>query len=138
MNISFSTVVDYVQNLIPNVKPVAPTENRDADMDVLAYLAIDSFYVTARNGGHYWYYLTNPVNIELARYILRSNGIKPQTHKTHYIFYNKQTVLRVRYSDLKKNENAKQFVDAMMQTDVFDVKHAAVDARMNLIKQRMK
>ncbi len=139
MNINFSAVVDYVKNLFPSKSaPVEPSDNPKMDACVLACLATGNvFYTRAMDGRTYLYYFTSfDEDVELAKYIMRSNGLKPREHETRY-FFDKTIVLRIPRSELKVGMPGRDFVDDVLINANVRFDRAAVDMRINQIKQKM-
>ena len=133
----YSAVVEYVKNLFPGRAPVEPSDNPKLDAEVLASLATDVFFTTARNGGRYWYCFTRVCDRSVAKYILASNGIDPSLHKSRF-YYEPTPVLRVRMSKLNNNMAARKFVENVMDADTSNVDKVRINARIAEIKQRMK
>lgn len=135
----FSTVVEYVKNLFPGRAPVAVSDKPHADALALAYLAQNvPFYTTASNGLSYWYcFVYSLKNRNIAKQILRSNGIKFAEHKSDY-FRDNAVVLRVRRSYLRKNPNALRFVEDVMQHNPIKLDENAAEKRIAEICAGMK
>ena len=135
----FSTVVEYVKNLFPGCAPaqVVPSDDPALDAAVLATLSTDTFYVTAHNGGNYWYCFTSRKNMPVAKYILASNGINTSEHNSRY-FYDRTPVLRVRTAWLNTHPQARKFVNDVMHADVEKVSREQIDLRIAQIRQKVK
>lgn len=135
----FTAVVDYVKNLFPGRAPVIPSDNPMADANVLAHLSHNMFYTVATNGNSYWYYFVNDDNdLNLAKYILHSNGIKVEKHNSHYFWGERQPVLRVRRYLLRGDIAAQNFVERLMTINTANLEQKAIDARIATVKQKMK
>jgi len=139
MNMKFSTVVEYVKNLFPGRTPVVTSDNPTADAIALSYLAHGvPFYTVAGNGISYWYcFVYDTDEREIAKRILRSNGIKFAEHKSNY-FRDGAIVLRTRRSYLRKNPNALQFVENVMRYNAFTVNKGIAEKRVAEIRTRME
>ena len=113
MNLSFRAFVNWVKDLDAAIKTPAPSDNPGLDKAVLASLATDILYVRARNGERYWYYVTDKQNIDVAKYMLRSNGVSVSEHNSRYYEF-KRPVLRVRTDRLHAVPATKNFVSDIM------------------------
>lgn len=139
MKVSFNTVVSYVKNLLPVRSMAVPSsDNPQMDARVLAYLSGGNvFYTRAMDGRAYLYYFTSfEQDIELAKYIMRSNGLKPREHKTRY-FFDRSVVLRVPRSEIKPGMSVRAFVDRIFVCTNAYPDLQQIDARINQIKQKM-
>lgn len=139
MKVCFNTVVDYVKNLLPVWSmSIAPSDNPQMDARVLAYLSGGNvFYTQATDGRTYLYYFTSfEQDIELAKYIMRSNGLKPREHGTRYFFF-KSVVLRVPRSEIKPGTPVKAFVDDILVNKNAQPNLPQVDGRIDQIRQKM-
>lgn len=137
MKASYKTVVNYVKNLFPGVAPVASSDNPQLDAMVVYSLTSLRLYIVARNGHRYWYCFVNQADIPVARYILRSNGVRVETHNSYYSF-GREPVLRVRTAYLTQNPNAKKFVDSVDKLDRTMIDDGLVKSRIEQIRQKMK
>lgn len=138
MDVSYKTVVNYVKNLFPGIALVAPSDNPQLDAKVINQLSTNKFYTVASNGYRYWYCFVDDADIPVARYVLRSNGVRVSVHNSRY-FCGREPVLRVRTTDLDKNPNAKKFVDSVMKLG-FPTEEGVsmIQARVKQIRQKMK
>lgn len=139
MNINFSTVVDYVKNLFPaKSMPVPPSDNPQMDARVLAYLSGGNvFYTRAMDGRTYLYFFTSfEEDIKLAKYVMRSNGLKPREHESRY-FFDKSVVLRVPRSEIKPGLPVRDFVDTVLVCTNAYPDLPKIEARINQIRQKM-
>ena len=81
-------VVDYVKNLMPictNNNVVAKSkEELELDAKTLVYLSTGNLFFThARNGREYFYcFIANELDINVAKHLLQSNGLKPKIDGT--------------------------------------------------------
>ena len=113
MNLSFKAFVNWIKDLDAAIKTPAPSDNPGLDKAVLASLAADMMYVCARNGEKYWYYFTYKQNIDVSKYMLRSNGVSVSEHNSSYYEF-KCPVLRVRTDRLRAVPATKNFVSDIM------------------------
>ena len=138
MSVSYKAVVNYVKNLFPRVAPVAPSDNPQLDAKVINQLSTNKFYTVASNGHRYWYCFVDEADIPMVRYILRSNGVNVNVHKSRY-FVGYGQVLRVRTAYLDKKTAAKNFVDSVMGLEIPSEEGiSVVQARIEQIRQKMK
>ena len=132
MKLSWQTVVAYVKNLFPNNAPVRATDNPQADAKMIAHIAGgDVFYVTQRNGEKYWrLFVGNIMDVELVRYVLRSNGLNPKQSNAGMMFV-------VRCADVKNNPNAIKFMDMVINHNVAAHERDMVAGRAQYIRNLM-
>ncbi|MDW2958192.1 MAG: hypothetical protein R8M37_00045 [Alphaproteobacteria bacterium] len=139
MNMNFNTVVEYVKNLFPGRAPVAVSDNPCADAMALSHLAQGGmFFTTASNRISYWYcFIYNAQERNIAKQILRSNGIKFSEHRSNY-YRDGSIVLRVRSSYLRKNPNALRFIENVMQHNPIKLDDGVAEKRIAEICAGMK
>lgn len=137
MKKSYKTVVDYVKNLFPGVAPIAPSDNPQLDAMVINQLSTNKFYTVASDKHRYWYCFVDDADIPVARYVLRSNGVKTTVHNSHY-FFEREPVLRVRTAYLDKNPNARKFVESVMESGLSVTSEKLVQTRIEQIRQKVK
>lgn len=108
-------VVDYVKDLFSG-SDVA-LENRDMNKDAKALMYLSSgniFYTNARNGREYLYcFVPDKANINIARNILRANGMNPNLHLSHY-YNTPMLALRTPVKEIAENDQAQRFADRLM------------------------
>ncbi len=140
MKLSFSATVEYVRDLIPTfATKISPSDNPNADAAVLSHIAAGRvFFTTANNGLKYLYvFPCNPEYFELAKYIMRSNGLKPRTHLSRF-FHGRTPTLRVPYQQIKKNENAILFARSVINVSAFKKDITDIKSRIDILQQKMK
>lgn len=137
MKKSYKTVVGYVKNLFPGVAPIAPSDNPQLDAMVINQLSTNKFYTVASDKHRYWYCFVDDADIPVARYVLRSNGVKTTVHNSHY-FFEREPVLRVRTAYLDKNPNARKFVESVMELGLSVTSEKLVQTRIEQIRQKVK
>ena len=108
-------VVDYVKDLFSG--SAVALENRDMNKDVKALMYLSSgniFYTNARNGREYLYcFVPDKTNINVARNILRANGMNPNLHLSHY-YNTPMLALRTPVKEIAENDQAQRFADRLM------------------------
>ena len=137
MKLSFSTVIEYVKDLLPTF-PVPVSDNPKLDAAVLRSIVLrDVFYIQANNGKDYLYvFPKNEEDFPLIKYILRSNGLKSHRHMSRY-YYDRTPVLRVPFAETRKYGRPREFTDMLMgQTSWASQEQIA--ARINLLRQKVK
>lgn len=137
MKLSFSTVIEYVKDLLPTF-PVPVSDNPKLDAAVLRSVVLrDVFYIKANNGKSYLYvFPKNEEDFPLIKYILRSNGLKSHRHMSRY-YYDRTPVLRVPFAATRKDGRPREFTDMLMgQTSWASQEQIA--ARINLLRQKVK
>ncbi|MEE1030369.1 MAG: hypothetical protein UIC65_05090 [Alphaproteobacteria bacterium] len=136
-------VVDYVKNLMPictNNNVVAKSkEELELDAKTLVYLSTGNLFFThARNGREYFYcFIANELDINVAKHLLQSNGLKPKTHISRY-YHTPMLVLRARAADIEKNENARKFIDCVTTERTKYIRYEYVHNHLNQIRQKIK
>ena len=132
MKLSWQFVVQYVKNLFPDNVPVCVSDNPAADARVVAHVcAGDVFYMNQINGEKYWQvFVANLKDIDMVRYILRSNGLNPKLFRAGML-------MSVRVSDVRNNPNARKFMDMVLNHNVDVAEYDAVIKRMQNIRQKM-
>ncbi len=140
----FKMVVDYVQNLLPKYEVVPPSDNPDADVNVLAYMAAgNSFFIKESNDKDYWYFVPKRMFDEaVAKYIMQSNGLNPQKYKSTFLYPYKTDVFRVPVTKLSKSKTVTEFVIRVVvampaKLDVNKV-HARIDEIKKILNQNTK
>lgn len=137
MKLSFSTVIEYVKDLMPTF-PVPVSDNPKLDAAVLRSVVLrDVFYIQANNGKSYLYvFPKNEEDFPLIKYILRSNGLNPRKHMSRY-YYERTPVLRVPFAETRKDGRPREFTDMLMgQTSWASQEQIA--ARINHLRQKVK
>lgn len=82
------------------------------DADILANMARITLQVNASNGNTYWYYEPQLVQeIPTIREIFLRNGVKTYFHRSKLLYG--QPILRVRWSDIDKNQDVKNFINVI-------------------------
>ncbi len=108
-------VVDYVKDLFSG--SAVALENRDMNKDVKALMYLSSgniFYTNARNGREYLYcFVPDKSNVNVARNILRANGMNPNLHLSHY-YNTPMLALRTPVKEIAENDQAQRFADRLM------------------------
>lgn len=108
-------VVDYVKDLFSG--SAVALENRDMNKDVKALMYLSSgniFYTNARNGREYLYcFVSDKSNVNVARNILRANGMNPNLHLSHY-YNTPMLALRTPVKEIAENDQAQRFADRLM------------------------
>ena len=108
-------VVDYVKDLFSG--SAVALENRDMNKDAKALMYLSSgniFYTNARNGREYLYcFVPDKANINVARNILRANGMNPNLHLSHY-YNTPMLALRTPVKEIAENDQAQRFADRLM------------------------
>ena len=80
------------------------------DIKILSKLADKAEYMRARNGVVYFYYVpSNEKDIDIAKFLMVRNGLKPHVHKSRYS-YAPVMVLRILHSDIRKSPSRRLFV----------------------------
>lgn len=136
MKMNLYAGVEYIKNLFtPRVVPHNEFD-ADADAKLLSLMASDAKYMRARNGVKYYYYFpVNADDINVAKMIMKRNGIKVRTHVSHYNYYPMQ-VLRSLRSDIKNDLARSRFIDAINPTRT-DINYAEYTDRLNEIRAQM-
>lgn len=137
MKISFQSVVEYVKDLCPLTSLPVVSVNPQLDAETLAYMATDKFYTVATNGGKYWYYATDEQDMDVAQYILRSNGIRAQKHNSHVAILG-LPVLRVGMSHLKRVNGGRGFVDNVMHIVPKKLDEKQICGHIEQIRQKIR
>lgn len=140
MKLSFTAVVEYVKELVPAFGPLPiSSESPFEDAEVLAHISGGrAFHLTANNGRSYLYiFPRGEENMRLAKYILRSNGLRPRLHMSRY-YYNKTPVLRVPYSEFSNSPERNSFVDNVLSVSVVDLKKDRVETRVKILQQKLQ
>ncbi len=137
MKLTFSTVVEYVKDLLPTFN-VPVSDNPKLDVAVLRRVLLrDVFYINANNGKDYLYiFPKNEANFPLIKYILRSNGLKSRKHMSRY-YYDLTPVLRVPFAEIRKNGRASEFADMLMGQTTW-ASQEEITARINHLRQKVK
>ena len=108
-------VVDYVKDLFSG--SAVALENRDMNKDAKALMYLSSgniFYTNARNGREYLYcFVPDKANVNVARNILRANGMNPNLHLSHY-YNTPMLALRTPVKEIAENDQAQRFADRLM------------------------
>ena len=114
-------VTDYVKDLRPVNYNGGAVANPDMDARALyTLLNGDVKYLYARNGNKYLYcFVNNSADIDVVKFILKSNGMNPRLHVSRYYPY-PMLAFRVPASDFNNNDVATMF------------KKSLLDYRMNL------
>lgn len=110
-----------VANMLETVRgwfgrsPIGAQVGADAqnDMHLLYALSEETGFIRARNGKDYWYYfLYDAKNMDVARYLLKRNGVNTRVHWSRYLAYNgsPRPALRVRTSYILANPAVEDFV----------------------------
>lgn len=137
-------VVDYVQDLITmhqdknfyEIKSNTP----EKDAQALFYLLNGhAFCDYARNGNKYLYcflFGDSEQDLRVAKYILRSNGIKPRLHLSYY-YSEPVLAFRARIFDIENNDKANVFKENLMKLRTeFNIDKNAV-RHLEQIKQKV-
>ena len=137
MKLSFSTVIEYVKDLLPTF-PVPVSDNPKLDAAVLRSVVLrDVFYIQAYNGKSYLYvFPKNEEDFPLIKYILRSNGLKSHRHMSRY-YYDRTPVLRVPFAATRKDGRPREFTDMLMGQKIC-MPQEQIDARIYYLRQKMK
>lgn len=136
---SFKAIVEYVYDLKMFAAPMpAPSDNPDADAAVLAHISVGNvFFTHANNGRSYFYAIPVAEYFDLARYIMRSNGMKPRRHISNY-YHDGTPVLRVPCSEIKNNVAAASFADRVITTPVLGQDLTKTHARIEWLLGKMQ
>ena len=113
----------------------------DVDAAAVARLAVDKLYLKASDEVSYWYYFTNAVNMPVARYLLRCNGVPVQLHHTRYrssFFSSSTPVLRVPCKELAQSTQATEFVNMVMAPSRTHVHVTGVGKRISQVRQKVR
>lgn len=137
MKLSFSTVIEYVKDLMPTF-PVPVSDNPKLDAAVLRSVVLrDVFYIQANNGKSYLYvFPKNEEDFPLIKYILRSNGLNPRKHMSRY-YYERTPVLRVPFAETRKDGRPREFTDMLMGQTTW-ASQEQIAARINHLRQKVK
>ena len=137
MKLSFSTVIEYVKDLMPTFL-VPVSDNPKLDAAVLRSVVLrDVFYVHANNGKSYLYvFPKNEEDFPLIKYILRSNGLKSHRHMSRYYYY-RTPVLRVPFAATRKDGRSREFTD-MLTGQTSWASQEQIAARINDLRQKIK
>lgn len=137
MKLSFSTVIEYVKDLMPTF-PVPVSDNPKLDAAVLRSVVLrDVFYIQANNGKSYLYvFPKNEEDFPLIKYILRSNGLKARKHMSRY-YYDRTPVLRVPFAETRKDGRPREFTD-MLTGQTSWASQEQIAARINHLRQKVK
>ena len=137
MKLSFSTVVEYVKDLLPTFT-VPVSDNPKLDAAVLRSVVLrDVFYINANNGKSYLYvFPKNESDFSLIKYILRSNGLNPRKHMSRY-YYERTPVLRIPFAETRKNGRPREFTD-MLTGQTACASQDQIAARINYLRQKVK
>ncbi len=138
MNLSFSTVIEYVKDLLPTFT-VPVSDNPKLDAAVLRSVVLrDVFYIRANNGKSYLYvFPKNEEDFPLIKYILRSNGLKSHRHMSRYYYYRTTPVLRVPFAAARKYGRPREFTDMLMGQTSWASQEQTM-ARINQLRQKVK
>ncbi|MDW2995440.1 MAG: hypothetical protein R8M71_00530 [Alphaproteobacteria bacterium] len=133
-------VVDYVKDLRP-VKNVDCGAFADPVKDAVALFALlngNVRYFYARNGKKYLYcFINNDANIDVAKFILKSNGMNPKLHISRY-YPEPMLAFRVPASDFKNNNTAAAFKQNLFDYRmIYDMRNGAALSRLQEIRQHM-
>ena len=132
-------VVDYVKDLFSGSAVVL--ENRDMNKDVKALMYLSSgniFYTNARNGREYLYcFVPDKSNINVARNILRANGMNPNLHLSHY-YNTPMLALRTPVKEIAENEQAQRFADRLMVERSRIALDASIAGYVEQLRQKKK
>lgn len=131
----YKTVVSYVKNLFAGCAPVARSKTAFMDARVLSQLAQDNFYIVALDGREYWYCCVRNSDIPVAKYIIRSNGLKAVSH---FSAFTHGWVLRVNKKCLVRNPSGKNFVGIVMDKEAKKLGDDVYECHLQQIRQRMK
>lgn len=137
MKLTFSTVVEYVKDLLPTFN-VPLSDNPKLDAAVLRSIELRSaFYTCANNGKDYLYiFPKNEADFPLIKYILRSNGLNPRKHMSRY-YYERTPVLRVPFAETRKNGRPREFTD-MLTGQTTWASQEEITTRINQLRQKVK
>ena len=141
-------VADYVKDLSPKNKNFYADTSGFADPQrdaraLFKLLSGNVNYLYARNGNRYLYcFVHNEANIDIAKFILKSNGMKPRLHVSSY-YAEPMLALRVPESDFKNCETAAAFKNTLLNHRMnFCVEDVAIsrlqEIRQHMAKQRTK
>lgn len=128
-------VVDYVKNLFSKCVPVARSNSMYMDARVLSQMALDASYIDVNDKHKYWCCCVNYSDIPVARYIIRSNGLKVSQH---YSLSNNSWFLRVRDAHVAKEPSRRVFISAVMDKEQGILNEDRYKSHLNIVRQRMK
>lgn len=139
MKLSFSTVIEYVKELLPVIGPsVAVSDNPSADVVLLTLLSAGRIMpLTANNGRSYLYvFPCRYEDFELVKYVLRSNGLTPREHMSHY-YYDRTPALRVSYKQIEAKPALRNFVRALTDADFMKLDRKLAEDRLLEVRKNM-
>ena len=108
-------VIDYVKDLFSGSAVALENRDRNKDAKALMYLSFGNvFYTSARNGREYLYcFIPNKSDVNVARHILRANGMNPNLHLSHY-YNTPMLALRTPVKEIAENDQAQRLADRLM------------------------
>lgn len=128
-------VVDYVKNLFSKCVPVARSNSMYMDARLLSQMALDTAYVDVDDKHKYWCCRVNYSDIPVARYIIRSNGLKVSQH---YSLSNNSWFLRVSADCVAKDPSRRVFISAVMAKELGILNEDEYKSHLGIVRQRMK
>jgi hypothetical protein len=131
-------VVDYVKDLRPENLNCAVFANPYMDARALFTLLNGNVnYLYARNGNRYLYcFVHNEANIDIAKFILKSNGMNPKLHISRY-YAEPMLALRVPESNFD-NYAAAEFKKCLLNYRMnFSMSKDVAVSRLQEIRQHM-
>lgn len=132
-------VVDYVKDLRPvNYDCAAFADPVKDAVALFALLNGNVNYFYARNGNKYLYcFISNEENIDVAKFILKSNGMNPKLHISRY-YPEPMLAFRVPASDFKNNNTAAAFKQNLLDYRmIYPMRDGTALSRLQEIRQRM-
>lgn len=138
MKLSFSTILEYVKELLPLDNAVVSSDNPELDARVLVFLSWgDVFYTKARNGHSYLYvFPTKLKDYGVVKYIMRTNGLQPYEHLSSY-YSVKATALRSPCRGFWEKPDVRKFADSLIHIAPGDLDFGEVENRIKVLKQKM-
>lgn len=135
MKESFKIVVSYVKNLFPGYAPVGRSNSMYMDAMLLSKMALGTSYIDVDDKHKYWDCCVKFDDLSVARYIMRSNGLKVSQY---YSKSHNSWVLRVRADHVAQDPCRRLFINTVMDKELGILNEDMYKSHLNIVRQRMK
>lgn len=135
MKRKFNTVIDYVRNLFPGYAPVEASNSTYMDAMLLQKMALETSCIDVNDEHKYWDCCVKFDDLSIARYIMRSNGLKVSQY---YSKSHNSWVLRVRADRVAKEPSRRVFINTVIDKELGILNEDMYKSHLNIVRQWMK
>lgn len=129
--------IEYIKNFFSKTNSIKkPNPFEKEDIELLVDMRMEARFLTASNGCRYFYYvLSNEKNIDVAKFVMKRNGLNPSVHKTYYYAW-KPKILRIPAEKIEESKENKEFLEKVSYGKKSE--ELNIDLRVENIRKQMK